>query len=235
MLASLQSGKELFEAGAITSVEFQALKNKLLKQGRVQPALAEAHRQQRAERSEVEELRAKERARRESALALARKTQAELERETAPLTEVTGWLDDWCANFDAVTIGRCTHCELGTNFSRVATMARQARARMLVAVTALEAARAERIRLDAAVQELSGMVSEQDIIVQDEQEGRMIVAQSMRETFATLSEAEAAVTELVRDQASQRAIHPVMHCVFAPWSPCSLLICGSPRCRRGLP
>ena len=197
MLASLERGKELLEAGAITSVEFQALKKKLLKQGRVAPALAEAARQQRAEQSEVEELRAQERVRRASALALGRKTQAELERETAPLIEVTGWLDDWCANFDAITIGRCAHCELGTNFSRVATMARQAKARMLVAVAALEAARAERVRLDAAVHELKGMVSEQDTIVQDEQEGRMIVAQSMRETFATLAEAEAAVTALV--------------------------------------
>eukprot|EP01046_Picozoa_sp_COSAG06_P093862 COSAG06_NODE_40038_length_404_cov_0.801303_1_plen_105_part_10 len=83
-------------------------------------ARAPRRRQQRAEKSEVEELRAREHARRESALALARKTQAELERETAPLTEVTGWLDDWCANFDAITLGRCAHCELGTNFSRVA-------------------------------------------------------------------------------------------------------------------
>ena len=160
-------------------------------------ARAPPRRQQRAEKSEVEELRAREHARRESALALARKTQAELERETAPLTEVTGWLDDWCANFDAITLGRCAHCELGTNFSRVATMARHAKTRMLAAVAALEAARAERLRLDAAVAELQDMVNEQDSIVQDEQEGRQIVAQSMRETFATLAEAQAAVSELV--------------------------------------
>ena len=42
MLSSLESGRELFEAGAITSVEFQALKHKLLKQAKVQPALAAA-------------------------------------------------------------------------------------------------------------------------------------------------------------------------------------------------
>jgi hypothetical protein len=227
MLSSLERGRELLEAGAITNVEFQALKQKLLKQARVQPAIAEAacvwplpvtgcrpaspsarqaerqrvcpihRRQQRAEKTEIAELRAKERARRESALALARKTQAELEREAAPLLEVTGWLDDWSANFDAITIGRCAQCELGTNFSRVATMARQAKARMLVAVKALEATRAERLQLQDAVAELQDMVSEQDGMVQDEQEGRQIVAQSMRETFATLAEAQAAVEDLV--------------------------------------
>lgn len=149
------------------------------------------------ENTEIAEFRAKERARRESALALARKTQAELERESAPLLEVTGWLDDWCANFDAITIGRCAQCELGTNFSRVATMARQAKARMLVAVKALEATRSERLQLHSVVAELQDMVSEQDSIVQDEQEGRQIVAQSMRETFASLAEAQAAVAELV--------------------------------------
>ena len=42
MLASLERGRELFEAGAITNVEFQALKQKLLKQAKVQPAIAEA-------------------------------------------------------------------------------------------------------------------------------------------------------------------------------------------------
>ncbi len=159
-------------------------------------------RQQRVEKTEIAELRAKERARRESALALARKTQAELEREAAPLLEVTGWLDDWCANFDAITIGRCAQCELGTNFSRVATMARQAKARMLVAVKALEATRAERLQLQNAVAELQDMVSEQDSMVQEEQEGRQIVAQSMRETFATLAEAQAAVADLVSPPAS---------------------------------
>jgi hypothetical protein len=239
MLASLERGRELFEAGAITNVEFQALKQKLLKQARVQPAIAEAvcvaalaqcrpvspehaperrrgcatrSLQERAENTEVAELRAKERARRESALALARKTQAELERESAPLLEVTGWLDDWCANFDAITIGRCAQCELGTNFSRVATMARQAKARMLVAVKALAATRSERLQLHDAVAELQDMVSEQDSIVQDEQEGRQIVAQSMRETFATLAEAQAAVAELVsplrsRDHTAWRTSH----------------------------
>jgi hypothetical protein len=42
MLSSLERGRELLEAGAITTVEFQALKQKLLKQARVQPAIAEA-------------------------------------------------------------------------------------------------------------------------------------------------------------------------------------------------
>ena len=36
------TARELFEAGAITNVEFQALKQKLLKQARVQPAITEA-------------------------------------------------------------------------------------------------------------------------------------------------------------------------------------------------
>jgi hypothetical protein len=76
-------------------------------------------------------------------------------------------------------------------------MARQAKARMLVAVKALEATRAERLQLQDAVAELQDMVSEQDGMVQDEQEGRQIVAQSMRETFATLAEAQAAVEDLV--------------------------------------
>ena len=76
-------------------------------------------------------------------------------------------------------------------------MARQAKARMMVAVEALEATRTERLQLHDVVAELQDMVSEQDTIVQDEQEGRQIVAQSMRETFATLSEAQAAVAELV--------------------------------------
>ena len=187
----------LRDASKISAAEFAQFKAAVLRRAGVGGVLEQAAAREQGARAELDALRAKEGARREAALALARRTQAEVDRGAAPLAEVSGWLDDWCANFDAITIGRCAHCEMGTNFGRVATMARQAKGRVLAAVGALEAARAERLRLEAALADLQGMVEEQDDIVRDEQEGRVIIARSMRESFAELAEAQSEASALV--------------------------------------
>ena len=108
-------------------------------------------------------------------------------------------LQAWCDSFDAITIGRCTHCELGAQFSKSAEQARAARNDVLALVAGLNAARDNRVALAGTVRELQLMVAEQDDIVQKEQKRRAVAKKASREAALTLGNKDKEIERLVRN------------------------------------